>query len=195
MEHQVAYSQLSETARRAWETVNGLPLTTYEQQRHAWDVLRSEMTCLADDPRPSLHVLPNHPQATTMELYVSGAELAALRVMIAWLKAADRAGTMRDLPMYPDLAEAIVSQVGPMPWPGVWHPGYLSALESGETLTLHPQFHVPVLTCLLEAALAHATHLCPGWPASERNRLIQLLYDVWCWLQAMQTAYDQETAA
>jgi hypothetical protein len=195
MEHHVAYSELSEEARLAWETLSGLPLTTLDQQRHAWDVLRAELECLADDPQPGLHVLSYEPHASSYELYLSGPELAALRVMIAWLKANDRAGRMRDLPVYPDVAEAIVSQLGDMPWSGVWQPNYLSQLESGGVLWLHPRTHASILIQLLDATLQHAELLCPGWPQPARTRLIQLLRDVWCWLHAMMIAYDHEVAS
>ncbi|HEX6287565.1 MAG TPA: hypothetical protein VFZ66_00165 [Herpetosiphonaceae bacterium] len=192
MEHHVAYSELSEEARLAWETLSGLPLTTLDQQLHAWDVLRAELDCLADDPQPGLHVLPYEHLANTCELYLSGAELAALRVMIAWLKANDRAGRMRDLPFYPDVAEAIVSQLGDLPWPGVWHPDYLEQVESGGMLWLQPRTHAMVLIQLLEVTLQDADLLCPGWPPAARARLLQLLSDVWCWLHAMVIAYEHE---
>jgi len=192
MEHHVAYSELSEEARLAWETLSGLPLTTRDQHRHAWDVLRAEIECLANDPRPGLHVLNYDHHASAYELYLSGPELAALRVMIAWLKANDRAGRMRDLPVYPDVAEAIVSQLGDMPWPGVWQPTYLNAIGTGGTLWLQPRTHASVLIQLLDVTLQHADLLCPGWPSPSRDQLIQLLRDVWCWLHAMLIAYDHE---
>lgn len=192
MEHQVAYSELSAEARLAWETLNGLPLTTLDQHRHAWDVLRAELECLADDPRPGLHVLTYEHDTSSHELYLSGPELAALRVMIAWLKANDRAGRMRDLPVYPDVAEAIVSQLGDMPWPGVWQPTYLTQVETGGILWLQPRTHAPVLIQLLDVTLHHADRLCPGWPNVARAQLLQLLDDVRCWLHAMMIAYDHE---
>jgi hypothetical protein len=195
MEHYVAYSELSEEARLAWETLNGLPLTTLDQQRHAWDILRAELDCLANDPQPGLHVLTYQHPASMYELYLSGPELAALRVMIAWFKANDRAGRMRDLPVYPDVAEAIVSQLGDMPWTGVWEPTYLAELETGGVLWIHPRTHAPVLMQLLDVALGHTDLLCPAWPSHARTRLIQLLHDVWCWLHAMMIAYDHEVPA
>lgn len=195
MEHQVVYSELSEEARQAWETVSGLPMTTPEQHRHAWAVLRSELTCLADDPQPGLYVITNEQEAVAGTLYVSGPELAALRVMVAWLKANDRAGLMRDLPVYPDLAEEILCQLGEAPWIGVWHPSYLNKLETGGTLLLHPRTEGVVLARLLEAVLMRADKLCPGWSPSDRDRLLRLLCDVCCWLRAMLIAYDQEATA
>lgn len=195
MEHQVAYSELSDQARLAWETLSGLPLTTLEQQFHAWEVLRAEIEALADDPQPGLHVLTYEQHPNAYELYLSPDELAAVRVMIAWLKANDRAGRMRDLPIYPDVAEAIVSQLGDMPWPGVWQPDYLSAVENGGVLWLHPRTHAPILLQLLDATLEQPDLICPGWPESARSRLVQLLRDVWCWLHAMIIAYDHEVAA
>ncbi|HEY0734772.1 MAG TPA: hypothetical protein VGD69_07675 [Herpetosiphonaceae bacterium] len=192
MEHQVTYSELSDEARLAWETLSGLPLTTLDQQRHAWEVLRAELECLADDPQPGLHVLSYEDPTNSYELYLSSQELAALRVMIAWLKANDRAGLMRDLPIYPDVAEAIVSQLGDMPWPGVWEPTYLSDVENGGVLWLHPRTHATILVQLLDATLENADLLCPGWPQAARQRLTQLLHDVRCWLHAMMIAYDHE---
>jgi hypothetical protein len=191
MEHHVAYSTLSKEARLAWETLSGLPLTTRDQHRHAWDVLRAEIESLADDPQPGLHIL-NYHHPSDYELYLSGPELAALRVMIAWFKANDRAGRMRDLPVYPDVAEAIVSQLGDMPWPGVWQPTYLAETAIGGTLWIQPRTHAPVLIQLLDVALQHADILCPGWPSPARARLLQLLRDVSCWLHAMIIAYDHE---
>lgn len=195
MEQRIAYSELSEEARRAWETVSGLPLTTPEQHRHAWAVLRRHLAGLAVDPQPGLYVFANAPRAIGCDLYVSGPELAALRVMVAWLKASDRAGLMRDLPLYPDLAEALISQLGAMPWPGVWRPEYLNHVERGGTLVLQPRSQASVLAETLEIALRRVDLLCPGWPASVRERLVTLLNDVACWLQAMLVAHDHETAA
>lgn len=195
MEHRIAYSELSEEGRQAWETISGLPMTTAEQHRHAWRVLRSELTWLDDDPRAGLYVFANVHNAVGCDLYVSGPELAALRVMIAWLKANDRAGRMRDLPIYPDLAEVIVGQLGEMPWPGVWEAGYLHQLDIGGTLSLHPRTQALVLAQTLELTLRHAAHLCPGWPAAEREYLLSLLADVARWLQSMLVAHDHETAA
>ena len=192
MEHQVTYSELSDEARLAWETLSGLPLTTLDQQRHAWEVLRAELECLADDPQPGLHVLSYEEPANSYELYLSSQELAAVRVMIAWLKANDRSGRMRDLPIYPDVAEAIVSQLGDMPWPGVWEPTYLSDVENGGVLWLHPRTHATILVQLLDATLENAALLCPGWPQPARQRLTQLLHDVRCWLHSMMIAYDHE---
>lgn len=194
MEYQIAYSELSQEARYAWETVSGLPLATPEQQRHAWDVLRSEFTCLAGDPQPGLHVITSG-SAAAGELYINGPELGALRVMVAWLKANDRAGRMRDLPIYPDLAEVIISQLGPMPWPGVWHPCYLSQLAYGGTLVLQPQSQAVALARLLDFTLEHGTSLCPGWSVLERVYLLSLLADLRCWLQALLAVHDHETAS
>lgn len=195
MEHRIAYNELSEEGRRAWETISGLPLTTTEQHRHAWEILCSQLTAIADDPQPSLHVFTAKATTDTCELYVTGPELAALRVMVSWLKASDRAGRMRNLPIYPDLAEAIVSQLGAMPWPNVWQPSYLHETMAGGTLLLRPRGQVQALADLLAVTLRHANHLCPGWPAAERSYLVQLLHDIHCWLQAMLTARDHETAA
>lgn len=195
MEHRIVYSDLSDEARRAWETISGLPLTTAEQHRHAWDILCSQVAGLADDPHPSLHVVTTDTAEDTCELYVSGPELAALRVMVAWLKGSDRAGRFRNLPIYPDLAEAIVSQLGPMPWSGVWQPQYLHEIKHGGTLLLRPRGQVEALMHLLEITVRYANHLCPGWPAADRAYLVQLLRDLHCWLSAMLTARDHETAA
>lgn len=195
MEHQIAYNDLSDEARRAWETISGLPLTTTEQHRHAWDILCGQLSAIADDPQPSLHVVTPAASDDTCELYVTGPELAALRVMIAWLKGSDRAGRMRNLPIYPDLAEAIVSQLGPMPWPNVWQPGYLHEFHLGGSLLLRPRGQVAALADLLTVTLEHADRLCPGWPDADRARLVQLLHDIECWLRAMLTARDHETAA
>ena len=193
MEHQIAYSELSDEARRAWETISGLPLTTSEQHRHAWDILCGQLSVIADDPQPSLHVITPDVPDDTCELYVTGAELAALRVMIAWLKGSDRAGRMRDLPIYPDLAEAIVSQLGPMPWPNVWQPSYLHESHLGGSLVLRPRGQVAALADLLTVTLEHADRFCLGWPEADRAHLLQLLRDIECWLGAMLTARDHET--
>ncbi len=195
MEHHVVYSDLSEEARQAWETVSGLPLTTYEQQRHAWDVLRAELACLSTDPEAGLHVLANEQHAAAATLYVSAAELAALRVMVAWLKANDRAGRIRDLPIYPDVAEAILSQLGQGPWHGVWHPEYLNQVKEGGSLLIHLRTDGIVLARLLEATLNRAEQLCAGWPIAARDQLLRLLCDVSCWLRAMLMAHDEETRA
>lgn len=192
MEYQIAYSQLSPEARLAWETISGLPLATPEQQRHAWDVLRAEFTCLAADPQPGLHVTSDDLLAVACDLYISAPELAALRVMIAWLKANDRAGRIRDLPIYPDLGEEIISQLGPMPWPGVWQPGYLSALALGGTLALQPHSRALMLTQLLDFTLDRGVSLCPSWPISERIYLLSLLADVRCWLNSMLVAQEND---
>jgi hypothetical protein len=190
MEYQVAYEDLSDAARAAWETVSGLPLTTDEQHRHAWEVLRAEIEGLAADPHAGLHVRrPEH--HALVEFYVSGPELAALRVMIAWFKASDRAGRMRDLPVYPDIGEAIIGQLGPMPWPDVWLPAYLDSLRFGGTFALPAPSHAQVLLQLLDLALKHATAICPSWPLADRVRLFHLLCDVRRWLQSMLIAVTQ----
>lgn len=194
MEYQLHYSQLSSEGRHAWETVSGLPLATREQQCHAWDVLRSELADLSDDPQFGLHVVPNAASAVSYELFVSGPELSALRVMIAWLKAHDRSGQMRDLPLYPDLGEAIIEQLGAMPWTGVWQPSYLSSIERGGVLVLQPQSQALVLAQLLDFTLQRGASLCPCWPIAERVYLLSLLADVACWLQSMLVAHDHETA-
>lgn len=195
MEHNLAYRDLPEEARRAWETISGLPLTTTEQHRHAWDILCNHLAALAHDPQPNLHIVAADPAEDTCELYVSGPELAALRVMVAWLKGSDRAGRVRNLPIYPDVAEAIVSQLGAMPWPHVWQPQYLHEIKHGGTLILRPRGQVEALVHLLDVTLRYANHLCPGWPAAERAHLLQLLGDLHCWLYAMLIARDHETAA
>lgn len=189
MEHEILYSTLSDEGRRAWETISGLPLTTVEQQQHAWEILRAELGPLADDPQPSLHLLPAD-QAEPYDLFLSGAELAALRVMVAWVKANDRAGRLRDLPVYPDLAEALLAQLGPAPWPGVWEPAYLNSLATGGILWLYPHTQARALSQLLEATLVHAADVCPGWPHDARTQLVGLLCDVWYWLQAMLVVAD-----
>lgn len=193
MEYEIAYHELSQEARYAWETVSGLPLATREQQRHAWDVLRSEFTCLSGDPQPGLHVVSSETVADR-ELYITGPELSALRVMVAWLKANDRAGRMRDLPIYPDLAEAIISQLGPTPWPEVWQPCYLSHIECGGTLVLQPQSQAVALARLLDFTLEHGTSICPGWSVVERVYLLSLLADVRCWLESLLAIHDHERA-
>lgn len=192
MEHRIAYQKLSAEARQAWETISGLALTTREQHCHAWAVLRSSLEGLADDPHPTLYVLPDAPSLDTHELFVSGRELAALRVLVAWLKANDRAGRMRDLPVYPDLAEAIVSQLGEGPWPGVWRPSYLDAVAEGGKLSLRPRSQAAALARLLDAALAHGQQICPGWSTAERGRLLRELGDVLLWLRAMLVARDND---
>lgn len=192
MEHRIAYRELSTEARQAWETINGLALTTREQHRHAWSVLRSTLEGLAEDPHPTLYVLPDAPAVDTHELFVSGRELAALRVLVAWLKANDRAGRMRDLPVYPDLAEAIVSQLGQGPWPGVWRPSYLDAVADGGKLMLRPRSQAEALARLLDAALAYGHQICPGWSAAQRERLLHELGDVLLWLRAMLAARDND---
>jgi len=194
MEHRIAYRELSTEARQAWETISGLALTTREQHRHAWAVLRSALQGLADDPHPTLYILPDAPAIDTHELFVSGRELAALRVLVAWLKANDRAGLMRDLPVYPDLAEAIVSQLGEGPWPGVWRPSYLDAVAEGGKLALRPRSQAEALARLLEAALAHGPKMCPGWSTAQRDRLLRELGDVLLWLRAMLAARDNDAS-
>ncbi len=192
MEHRIDYRELSAEARQAWETISGLALTTREQHRHAWSVLRSALEGLADDPHPTLYVLSDVPAIETHELFVSGRELAALRVLVAWLKANDRAGRMRDLPVYPDLAEAIVSQLGEGPWPGVWRPSYLDSVVEGGKLALRPRSQAEALARLLEAALADGRQICPGWSTAQRERLLRELGDVLLWLRALLAARDND---
>lgn len=194
MEYQIQYRDLSEEARRAWETLSGLPLTTREQHRHAWSVLRASLRSLADDPHPSLHVIERDAVSDISELYVTGRELAALRVMIAWFKANDRAGRMRDLPVYPDLVEAIVSQLGESPWPSVWEPRYLDAVSMGGTLVLRPRAQAEALAQLLTVTLGCPDRICPSWPETERVRLLGTLADLGCWIQAMLAARDHEAS-
>jgi hypothetical protein len=191
MEYQIAYDELSLEARHAWETVNGLPFATHEQHRHAWDILCAEVAGLANDPRPGLHVVSNARPALNASLFVTGAELGALRVMVSWLKANDRAGRMRDLPIYPDLGEAIVSQLGQMPWPGVWQPGYLSQIEEGGTLWFQPVSQAEALEQLLSYTIERGATICPSWPVIERFYLLGLLADVACGLRALLSSDDQ----
>jgi hypothetical protein len=195
MEHQIAYSALSDEARRAWETISGLPMTSTEQHCHAWEVLRAELPCLANDRAPGLHIFVDQQQATVRQLYLSGPELAALRVMVAWLKANDRSGRLRDLPVAPDLGETILAQLGEMPWNDVWESTYLYEVERGGTLWLNARTTGAVLALLLDATLSHARIVCPTWPLRDRQRLFRLLADVRCWLEAMLTVQDQESPA
>lgn len=189
MEHHIAYNTLSEDARCAWETISGLPLASSEQQRHAWDILCAEVGVLAHDPQPSVHMLMQTSQPAC-DLFVSGAELAALRVIVAWLKANDRAGRMRDLPVYPDLAEMIIAQLGEMPWPGVCEPAYLDQLAHGGTLWFASPMQAQSMMRLLEAALARPEGICPGWSVDARARLVATLCDVWYWLHTMLVAHE-----
>jgi hypothetical protein len=169
-------------AQHAWDTLATLPLATDEQRDHARAVLAGDPAALPDDsPR--------------CELFLTGPELAAVRVMTAWLKTGDRSGARRDLPIYPDVVESILSQIGPMPWPEVFDAGYLHQPLPGATLLVHPRTEAPALARLIDAALRDRRRLCPGWSAADRRQLVRLLRDVRQWLRALDAVFGPPRAA
>lgn len=182
MNRWITTGDLSTEARHALETVSGLPLVSQEQHDHAWSILLPEIDML--------HVQEAALSPTDLcDLFVSGPELAALRVLIAWLKGSDRAGRVAHLSAHLAVAHAIVGQLGPMPWTDVWEPTYLRSCEGG-TLWLDPHVEAPALLYVLEVTLAQSQRICPGWPANERAELIGCLCDVWYWLHTMLIAID-----
>jgi hypothetical protein len=180
MDHTITTDTLSEEGRRALETVSGLALVSQEQQDHAWRILLAELD-LRDQPQAAADDL--------CDLFVSGTELAALRVLIAWLRGSERAGLVAHLSAHLAVAEGIVGQLGEMPWPDVWQPSYLQECEGG-TLWLDPHVEAPALLYLLQATLTQSQRICPGWPAAERAQVIGLLCDVWYWLHTMSIAIN-----
>jgi hypothetical protein len=159
-------------AQRAWDTLVALPLATQEQRDHARDVLSRDPTALPVD-------------TPFCELFLSGAELAALRLLIVWLKANDRAGRLRDLPIYPDVAEAIVGRLGPIDWQALQEPACVRQPRGGGVLSLHPCTEAPALLQLINAALRRSLHPAVAWPPADRRRLMALLQDIACWLESL----------
>lgn len=168
-------------AQQAWHTLTALPLASAEQQAHAREVLQQLPTVLMNDVR-------------RCDLFLSADELAALRVMLAWLKAVRRAGRLPDLPFYPELGEAIISRLGAPPWPEVFEPASLRQRTGSAYLPLHPHTEAPVLRALISAALRPDVVLCPGWSPADRQRLKQLLRDVRCWLEALEVVTEPSSA-
>lgn len=164
-------------AQQAWHTLTALPLASAEQQDHAREVLQHLPTVLVNDVR-------------RCDLFLSADELAALRVMLAWLIAARRAGRLADLPCYPELGEAIISRLGGMPWAEIFDPSSIRRRTGGAYLQLHPQTEAPILRRLISAALRPDVVLCPGWSPADRQRLKQLLRDIYCWLEALEAAME-----
>ncbi len=159
-------------AQRAWDTLVALPLVTQEQRDHAREVLAGDHAAWAID-------------VPFCELFLSGAELAALQILIAWLKANDRAGRMRDLPVYPDVAEAIVGRLGPIVWHELQDPACIRQPRGGGLLPIHPRTEAPALLRLIDAALRQPLHPGAAWPPADRRRLTALLQDIVCWLESL----------
>jgi hypothetical protein len=166
----------SAEAQHAWDTLVALPLVTDEQRDHALHMLARDPAALPVD-------------SPFCELFLSGAELAALQLLIAWLKANDRAGRLRDLPVYPDVAESIISRLGPIAWPDLHDPACLRQGGGGGILLIHPRTEAPALLRLLDAALRLPLHPCAAWPPTDRRRLTELLQDIVCWLESMDAVY------